>query len=410
MDVGGGVAMEQAAGTAAAPAQTTGPAQAPRAQAPDAVVGGPPAAAPTPTAAGGVGGPAADSAGSSTAGEPPPAASVGTAPPRAEPAASAGSSMRPQDVVGAVSGRVVPLGRDSDDEDGDPGPRRFGLVDFAPPGGAAPGGSRRRGKRRGGGAKRRWCAKEFDAEAGRYTCSTDGHYIVKIALREPLGDRAPFVSLVHNHALSGTTFSHVDGQACVAGGMVHLRCGDSLSVQLVALPDATQTEIRKLERLTAVLSIELCMRKRKRTHDFDESGESSSGEAGAQAAAEPAQRGASKAALRRRRKKKAAAAAAAAATAASAMEGAASDASGSDHTGSDTEWSEGFSSDDESVRAARLPKRVRRLNRSMAQAEVGGGAEFAASPCAERPPDSAPLPTVSEEEEAGCMADDEDGL
>ena len=348
---------------------------------------------------------------------PPPAASSGkAAQSAAAPGEPAASPMRPQDVVGAVSGRVVPLG-DSDEEDGgggegaggrgDPGPRRFGLVDFAPGGskGGSKGGSRRRGKRRGGGAKRRWCAKEFDAEAGRYTCSTDGHYIVKIAFQEPLGDRAPFVSLVHKHALSGTTFSHVDGQSCVAGGMLHLRCGDSLSVQLVALPDATQTEIRKLERLTAVLSIELCMRKRKRTHDFDESGESSSGEAGAQAAAQPAQRGASKAALRRRRKKKAAAAASAAAAAeaesGTAMEGAASDASGSDHTGSDTEWSEGFSSDDESVRAARLPKRVRRLNRSMAQAEVAGGADVAASPCAERPPDSAPLPTVSEEEEAG---------
>ena len=386
--------MEQAAECA--------PAEAPPAQA--GVVGGPPAAAPTQT------------------GEPPPAASSGkAAQSAAAPGEPAASPMRPQDVVGAVSGRVVPLG-DSDEEDGgggegaggrgDPGPRRFGLVDFTAP--AAGGGSRRRGKRRGGGAKRRWCAKEFDAEAGRYTCSTDGHYIVKIAFQEPLGDRAPFVSLVHHHALSGTTFSHVDGQSCVAGGMLHLRCGDSLSVQLVALPDATQTEIRKLERLTAVLSIELCMRKRKRTHDFDESGESSSGEAGAQAAAQPAQRGASKAALRRRRKKKAAAAASAAAAAeaesGTAMEGAASDASGSDHTGSDTEWSEGFSSDDESVRAARLPKRVRRLNRSMAQAEVAGGADVAASPCAERPPDSAPLPTVSEEEEAGGMADDEDGL
>jgi len=345
---------------------------------------------------------------------PPPAASSGkAAQSAAAPGEPAASPMRPQDVVGAVSGRVVPLG-DSDEEDGGggEGARRFGLVDFAPGGskGGSKGGSRRRGKRRGGGAKRRWCAKEFDAEAGRYTCSTDGHYIVKIAFQEPLGDRAPFVSLVHNHALSGTTFSHVDGQSCVAGGMLHLRCGDSLSVQLVALPDATQTEIRKLERLTAVLSIELCMRKRKRTHDFDESGESSSGEAGAQAAAQPAQRGASKAALRRRRKKKAAAAASAAAAAeaesGTAMEGAASDASGSDHTGSDTEWSEGFSSDDESVRAARLPKRVRRLNRSMAQAEVAGGADVAASPCAERPLDSAPLPTVSEEEEA----DDEDGL
>ena len=38
-------------------------------------------------------------------------------------------------------------------------------------------------------------------------------------------------------------------------------------------------------------------------------------------------------------------------------------------TGSDTEWSEGFSSDDEAKRSARAPKRVRRLARAARELE-----------------------------------------
>eukprot|EP01043_Picozoa_sp_COSAG02_P071021 COSAG02_NODE_12813_length_1488_cov_1.141829_2_plen_143_part_00 len=93
-------------------------------------------------------------------------------------------SRRKQDVIGAVSRRAV-LQSDSDGEDtgadGEPPTetRRhsFRLVDFEPQVGGgqtattASGQKKRRGSR---GAKRRWCAKEFDTEAGRYTCSTDG--------------------------------------------------------------------------------------------------------------------------------------------------------------------------------------------------------------------------------------------
>ena len=112
--------------------------------------------------------------------------------------ADAAAAVRPQDVVGAVSRRAVPLSdsdSDSDDDDGGGGGRGasggrgdvvecrrvFGLVDFEQPGsGQASGGSGAAGssakkKRRSGGRpKRRWCAKEFDTQTGRYTCSTDG--------------------------------------------------------------------------------------------------------------------------------------------------------------------------------------------------------------------------------------------
>ena len=93
-------------------------------------------------------------------------------------------SRRKQDVIGAVSRRAV-LQSDSDGEDagadGEPPTEtrrhRFRLVDFEPQEGGgqtattASGQKKRRGSR---GVRRRWCAKEFDTEAGRYTCSTDG--------------------------------------------------------------------------------------------------------------------------------------------------------------------------------------------------------------------------------------------
>ena len=121
-----------------------------------------------------------------------------------------------------MSRRAVPIsGSDSDADDEGSGTadrrRMFGLVDFQEPGAATGSGSAAAGKKkkRGGGRpKRRWCAKEFDTQSGRYTCSTDGMYVVKLAV-SGLGDRSPFVALVHRHALGGTTFDQVDAETGV---------------------------------------------------------------------------------------------------------------------------------------------------------------------------------------------------
>eukprot|EP01046_Picozoa_sp_COSAG06_P034754 COSAG06_NODE_3669_length_5040_cov_3.451123_2_plen_275_part_00 len=214
-----------------------------------------------------------------------------------------------------------------------------------------------------------------------------------------LGARPPFVALVHKHVLGGTTYDQVDSETGTAGCMLHMRRGDVLSVRLTALPDASAAELRAVERLGAALSIELCMRKRKRMDEFAEEGESPAPLAkAAPAAAAPAHRRAtSKASRRRERKRRATAPAAAAAAATSAP---AADTSlpadakpeakrgpehghsgvadrcfeSDDHTGSDTEWSEGFSSDDEERRAARAPKRVRRLEREIREVHVSADA------------------------------------
>ena len=322
------------------------------------------------------------------------AAGAASASGSADPSPAAAAAPRPQDVVGAVSRRAVPIGgSDSDaDADGEGGGsadrrRMFGLVDFQDPG-APPAGSGsasgKKKKRSGGRPKRRWCAKEFDTQMGRYTCSTDGMYIVKLAV-SGLGDRSPFVSLVHKHALGGTTYDQVDAQTGVAGQMVHLRREDEVSVRLTALPDATGAELRAVEQLGGTLSIELCMRKRKRRDEFAEAGEEAAAGRAASVAGSAARPsgGGSKASRRRERKKRASAPAptataaaapggdAKAASAPAAASGSAAagpdvtamatdsetDRGESDGTGSDTEWSEGFSSDDDERRATRLPKR-----------------------------------------------------
>lgn len=86
-------------------------------------------------------------------------------------------SPRTQDVVGAVSRRTV-LQSDSDDDDAGTSETRrhmFRLVEFEPHARlAAPAKASGKQKRRGSRDAKRWCAKEFDTEKGRYTCSTDG--------------------------------------------------------------------------------------------------------------------------------------------------------------------------------------------------------------------------------------------
>jgi hypothetical protein len=171
----------------------------------------------------------------------------------------------------------------------------------------------------------------------------------------------------------------VDSETGAAGGMLHMRRGDVLSVSLTAVPDATSTELRAIERVGGTLSIELCMRKRKRVDDFAEEGDSSAASAVTGAALVPHGK-TSKASRRRERKRRAAGPAVptadsgrATSTIPSALEPdheEISACSESEHTGSDTEWSEGFSSDDEDRRKTRPPKRMRRLAREIRDVQV----------------------------------------
>lgn len=357
-----------------------------------------------------------------------------------DPGAGEAVMQRKQDVIGAVSRRAVPQSDSDGEEDAGadgqpPGETRrhmFRLVDFEPAVGGSQGGATASGqkKRQGSrGAKRRWCAKEFDTEAGRYTCSTDGMCkqdshstlystgmfgvkfsahtlrvgsgnqssaellmnsaclrfdsadVVKLKVFD-LGNRPPFVALVHRHSLGGTTYDQVDSETGTAGGLLHMRRGDVLSVRLTAVPDATSTDLRAIERIGGTLSIELCMRKRKRVDDFAEEGDPSAASAAIGAAVAP-QGKTSKASRRRERKRRAAGPPApavptadssrATSTIPSALEpdrDEISACSESDHTGSDTEWSEGFSSDDEDRRKTRPSKRMRRLAREIRDVQV----------------------------------------
>ena len=156
-----------------------------------------------------------------------------------------------------------------------------------------------------------------------------------------------------------------------------MRRGDVLSVRLTAVADATRAELRAIERIQGTLSVELCMRKRKRVDEFAEEGEA------AQMQTEAAQGRASKASRRRERKRRVTRTSVPAeqttgSRGSTEMSTSTSETdhiearacSESDHTGSDTEWSEGFSSDDEERRKARPPKRMRRLARELREVNV----------------------------------------
>jgi hypothetical protein len=204
-----------------------------------------------------------------------------------------------------------------------------------------------------------------------------------------LGARPPFVALVHKHSLGGATYDQVDSETGAAGRMLHMRRGDVLSVRLTAPPDATSADLRAIERVGGTLSIELCMRKRKRVDDLAEEGESSAASVLTCAALAKAPHDtASKASRRRERKRRTAGPPApavptpgsspAASTTALPREPEHDEAracSESDHTGSDTEWSEGFSSDDEERRKTRQPKRMRRLARGIREVQVASSAD-----------------------------------
>lgn len=290
----------------------------------------------------------------------------GAAQPRAADTAMADSA-RPQDVRGAVSRRVVPLALSDDDEDDSSSTLAFGFVDYtaaasldaaatalskAPPPAAAAGGSK---KRRGGGGskgRRQWCSKDFNTELGVYTCSTDGHYYVRLDVAPPPAATPPlFFTLVLRHTLGGTSHEHAapGSSGCSTGKLFWLRRGDQVSARathasagVVVAPVA----LRALEAgLAATLNVELCMRKRKRGDEFREEDDDPDSETTAAAAAIAS--GKAVKGRRRREKKLRARKQAAAATAAVAAEQPSDDVDGdSSGTGSDTEWEEGFESSD----------------------------------------------------------------
>ena len=156
-----------------------------------------------------------------------------------------------------------------------------------------------------------------------------------------------------------------------------MRRGDVLSVRLTAPPEATSTDLRAIERVGGTLSIELCMRKRKRVDDLAEEGESAASVLTCAALASHDK--ASKASRRRERKRRSTAPPAPAASMTALPREPEHDetraCSESDHTGSDTEWSEGFSSDDEDRRKTRQPKRMRRLAREIRDVQVASSAD-----------------------------------
>ena len=182
---------------------------------------------------------------------------------------------------------------------------------------------------------------EFNAADGIYTASVDGMYYVSVWPSRPLPSDVGFLKLAHHHASGATSvFSHI---APWEHGLRHLAANDMLFVEATSVESggaASAALKQALSGLSVSLRIELAMRKRKRVADLDDLDEK---EAEAAAAAKR-KRGAAE------------------------LE---------DGTGSSTEWSEGFSSDDEAKRRARPPKKVRALARAArklecAEAEASG--------------------------------------
>lgn len=186
---------------------------------------------------------------------------------------------------------------------------------------------------------------EFNAAGGIYTASVDGMYYVSVWPGRPLPSDVGFLMLAHHHA-SGATSVHTHIEPW-ENGLRHLAANDVLFVEATSVESggaASAALKRALSGLSVSLRIELAMRKRKRVADLDDLDEK---EAEAAAAAQ-----------RKRGQKRGAAG----------LE---------DGTGSSTEWSEGFSSDDDAKRRARPPKKVRALARAArklecAEAEASG--------------------------------------
>ena len=183
---------------------------------------------------------------------------------------------------------------------------------------------------------------EFNAADGIYTASVDGMYYVSVWPCRPLPSDVGFLMLAHHHA-SGATSVHTHIEPW-ENGLRHLAANDVLFVEAISVESgrvASAALKSALSGLSVSLRIELAMRKRKRVADLDDLDEK---EAEMAAAAAQRKRGAAE------------------------LE---------DGTGSSTEWSEGFSSDDEAKRRARPPKKVRALARAArklecAETEAGG--------------------------------------
>ena len=182
---------------------------------------------------------------------------------------------------------------------------------------------------------------EFNAADGIYTASVDGMYYVSVWPCRPLPSDVGFLMLAHHHA-SGATSVHTHIEPW-ENGLRHLAANDMLFVEATSVESggsASAALKRALSGLSVSLRIELAMRKRKRVADLDDLDEKEA----ETAAAAQRKRGAAE------------------------LE---------DGTGSSTEWSEGFSSDDEAKRRARPPKKVRALARAArklecAETEAGG--------------------------------------
>lgn len=186
---------------------------------------------------------------------------------------------------------------------------------------------------------------ELNAAAGLYTASVDGMYVVDVLPSHRLASEVGFITLVQRHAATGTSVhTHVDPWI---GGLVQLRENDTLCV--VARPvdedGAASRLVHALSDTSVSLRVQLAMRKKKRAEDLADLDEQEA-EAAARAAA--------------KRKRQA--------------------PGEEEGTGSETEWSEGFSSDDDARRQARPPKRVRALARAARDLLDCGGRDAAAEP------------------------------
>jgi len=230
---------------------------------------------------------------------------------------------------------------------------------------------------------------DFDADTGVYTCSVDGLFLVSVRPSLPLP--SGLLALHYRHE-SGETFVHcpvvfvpsvpsVDESLHVgcsarrsdasssrgsSGSLMHLRARDSLRVLLLALPASPPAG------LAVTLRVELVMRKHKRRREFDESdyGVSPRDGAGRQRGGAIRARGGGRKASEVDAGEAPSTDRTAEPDPSPAPEEADSRGEGGESTGSDTEWSEGFSSDDEAKRSRRLPKHTRRVMRLTRELQV----------------------------------------
>jgi hypothetical protein len=132
---------------------------------------------------------------------------------------------------------------DNNGSDGSTSKLAFQFVDYHPAPAASTTGASRTSSSKGGQSKKRkggkrrmrrrvaprWCSKDFDVARGVYTCSTDGHYMVKLVPTPP-PPAAPclFVTLVHK----------VSEHVCELCGLAGLPNGCALSATAASTVDS----------------------------------------------------------------------------------------------------------------------------------------------------------------------------